>query len=490
MTAVREPLGLLENLLHLKTTVTEIDIGIAINQGIPWVMPHRTFEYRFGPQGQDATSKIYWDTSGPLSYLLDWYGTDTVRDSKGKIRSALYDCGVVRPKISTAEELLQMMIAGDMNLYVFRDDISYGELFDDLMWEVEDEEEVRKMLVQGKTSSGGHCRMFPMNFYSGVCTDHGKLNNIINFGLPPNAFTSGKGRISQVQIDYWPGYEDGEPLSGHVRDPDKSPYCFAIRPPPMSLGDEALLDWGKPRVLPVRGREDAKRLTMTAWHEAHNGVYLVRPIGDHKVSVDLKSPLASLDWLMLDTSSASGNVSLAHLAKYLQKQFPSEAVKIAKDCARVLGDYYSTIEDDLISAIGLPRICVPKNETSSTNGYVKVEECPRILKVLSALPHASGYTGIASYISRVLVRTAIVMHLRGGHIAHLSTRSSMFTPADLIYSMLKASRHSNAEYLRPMILISKLSDTVDTTEPIAEPVPAVTQAEPDILGSIPDDLFQ
>lgn len=446
----------------LQTRIVPKSLDECIEEGIPWVVPSRY-------QAQITKSSVKWAGPSALAHIIDFVGRDNVRAHARNISSPLYDCGLPVPGLHNSDDLLRILL-DDKPVYIFRENMTFGLFMEDMTWIFETEEKAEAEAFSQKNV------FLPLSFFNRM-TCSGDLRTFVTFGIQHNAFRIDH-PIRQVEVAIWTDLD--ETISGKVKTASKCSAAIA----PYDMVDE-------PKLLPLVGLETSQQVSVEDWCRGYNkNVLRIMPIGVHRVSSELKSPLSELDWLYLDSPIPTQQVSLSVLGSYLQQIFPHETLKTAQDCATVLARYYDSQELDLVSAIGMPRICLP--DTGRDNSRAKITHVADIPEIRSAVPDiktVSGFGGVSSYVVNLLVRTAVVLHTMGGHVSAIHNRTYMYTAEALIYSMLKSSSTSGAEYVKPMVLMGALSYHRDQEEILVPEDKTHEVTTEEVLGDLPDDLF-
>ncbi len=240
---------------------------------------------------------------------------------------------------------------------------------------------------------------------------------------------------------------------------------------------------------PVKCGEDLREL--------ERGFYYAMPVHKDRAYKVIPTSLQGIDEVLIPRGGIRGRITGGQICSFVSEKL--KKVKTITEAAEALGEYYERIEDELVDALAPPRMVVAQRKeqkvvTKFLADERKIPETSDLKAVQDVVPAVYDPTSYASkWVIDMLCRVAVVCHSRGAVLFSKDYKTELFSPADIIRSIMKVSQHRLSPYLNRMVLIGGLSGSEFQRQiRTMDPTKAEEQKAPPLagLGVSIDDLFK
>ena len=471
-------------------TIVDLPILQAWQEQIPWVLPNRNF--------QDGMSTGFeWLAMGALAFWRRWNGTpcmeykpDAPMKTQGGTTTinplmppshALYELSIGKPTF-TADAFMANVLTGRSKVIFFDETTSPGAILSQLedygtaLGRAIDDMILTKKIV-----------IYPLETSHDVLFD--PRNGFMDFGWHtrpvPTWYDTNRMRAispwTYLELRYWHNPRKVTELESYegravveIADGLTKPICK------VKVADGNVPFDPKNEIVSFADLENAPMV-------------FAFPVEEKKAFRQMATPLKFLDEIQIPRTHCHGSITVKELSSFLGRMLGSN-VTTSEECGEALGDYYKTIESEIVDALEPPRMIVSGEAGDAATSWLRasMETVPKASE-LPAVQQAvrrvwTDGDEVSEWICNLLCRTAVVLHLRHGTMFNGGFRTGMYEPGQLIRSIIMARDKDKANYLTQFLLVASIKKK--RGQRVLAPPKAKSQDSPLANGGSKfDDLF-
>lgn len=469
--------------------VTDVPILTAWKEQLPWILPNRNFQGGMAPGFE-------WLATGALAHWRSWNGDPCMEfqpekqkvDKNGKPvgvpitppSHALYELSVSKPGF-TADAFMSNVMSGRSKVLFFEEaappgavlaqledyGMQIGKSIDDMIstkkvvvYPLETSKSILFHPVTGYLDFGWTKRSNP-DWY-----DTAFIRRCVNWKFLEIRYWHNPRKITDVES--YEGRAVFELVQGLTK-----PIC-------------------KVKVADGNVPFDPKH-EVALWEDIENApMTLAFPVNEKKAFRQMATPLKFLDEIQIPRTHSAGNVTIKELSSYIGRMLGVN-VTTSEECGAALGDYYKSIETELVDALEPPRMLVSGEAGDNaswlktmTETVPKASELPAVQQAVRRI-WADGEE-VSEWVTNLLCRTAIVLHLRHGTMFSSDFRGKMYEPGQLVQSIIMAKEKDKANYLTRFVLVASIKKK--RGQRVLAPPKPKSQGSPLVNGGMNfNDLF-
>jgi hypothetical protein len=478
------------NLWEATFAPTDVPLLKAWEDQIPWLLPNRNF------QGGMPTG-FEWLATGALAFWRRWYGDPCLEYRPPPVKKTqggnvmvhpkappsipLYELSVGKPNF-TADAFLANVLPGTSKVVFFEESASPGAVLSQLEdygiqrgWAIDDAIAKKKVVV------------YPLETSKQILFNEG--TGLLDFGWTPRDGTSWWDKEKMraiapwkfVELRYWHSprkVTDLETYEGRaVVEIAKGLTKTLCK---VKVADGAVPFDPKHEVCLFEDVENAP-------------LVFACPVDERKAFRQLGTSLKYLDEIQIPRTHSFGNVTIKELSTFLGRMLGANC-STSEECGDALGDYYKSIEAELVDALEPPRMVVSGSAGDGANAWLqsssetvpKASELPAVQQAVRRIWSDGDET--SEWICNLLCRAAVLLHMRHGTMFNADFRGQMYEPGQLMRSIIMAREKDKAQYLTQFVLVASIKKK--RGQRVLAPPKPKPQGSPLAGGGVNfDDLF-
>jgi hypothetical protein len=493
MKTIRVDLKPLVGNLH-EGILTPVNLGLveAWEKNIPWLLPNRGISIGM-PTGFE------WLAVGTVARWRHWAGTPAidvrmVKDKDGKVvfsppTSKIYELGVGEPDMN-ADSFMANVVGGRTKLLFFDVGADPGTVLYQL-----EEYGVQQGIAIDNALASKRLAVYPLEIAHDVLFR--ESDNLLDLGWTarPGSWYDGTRKLKgEGMVREWRPWEFLEVRYWHnprkITDPETYEGRAVIQ---FCKGLTKTLC--KVRVADGDVPFDPKKEVVLPEDVENAPVALAFPVDEEKAYRQISTPLKYLDEIQIPRTHCKGTITIKELCSFIGRML-GVTVTTGEECGQALGDYYKSIEKELVDALEPPRMLVSGEAGDKANTWLamtdrtcvpKTSEMPAVQTAVRRIWTDGDET--AEWVTHLLCRAAVVLHLRHGTMFSADFRTQMYEPGQLMHSVIRASEKDKANYLTQFVLVANIKK--QRGQRVLAPPKAKPQNSPLTAGGVNfDDLFK